>query len=105
MKYIYTSIDFKKNIEILKNKEPIKEKLRKYKKWYLFHLILASLIFTVSIIFNKTSDIIARTIGYFIGGSLSTIVCIGIDEKRKSKSKLSKVLWDIEKTVDLDIND
>ena len=105
MKDIYTSVDFKKNIEILKNKEPIKEKLKKNKKWYLFHLILASIIFTVSVIFNKTSDIIARTIGYFIGMALSTTFCIGMEEKKESKINLNKVLRDIEKTIDLDLND
>lgn len=105
MKDIYTSVDFKNNIEILKNKEPIKEKLKKNKKWYLFHLILASIIFTVSIIFNKTSDIIARTIGYFIGMALSTTFCIGMEEKKESKINLNKVLRDIEKTIDLDLND
>ena len=105
MKDIYTSIDFKKNIEIKKNKEHLKEKIIKNKKWYLFHLILASLLATVSIIFNKTSDIIARTIGYFIGGIVSTNICIRMDEKKESKSKLNKVLYDIKRTVDLDLND
>ena len=105
MKDIYILGDFKKNIEILKNKEPLKEKLIKNKKWYLFHLFIASLIFTISIIFNKTTDIITRTIGYFIGMTLSTNVCIGMEEKKESKSKLSKVLWDIKRTVDLELED
>lgn len=105
MKNIYTSIDFKKNIEIIKNKEPLKDKLIKNKKWYLFHLILASIIFTVSIIFNKTSDIIERTIGYFIGMALSTTFCIGMEEKKESKINLNKVIYDIKTTVDLDLDD
>lgn len=97
---IYTSTDIKKDIEIINNKEPLKEKIIKNKIGYILCLILS---FILAVFRNKGLEIIEKTLICFIGSLITFTFSEIRDNKRKSQAKLKKVIDDISNKIDIEM--